>query len=162
MAILEANKWLAVGAVGAVLGASLVKWEGTEYVAYKDIAGILTVCNGHTGSDIITGRRYTPEQCSYLLAKDVKKHRDGMLSCVKVPLTQYQSDAFTMFTFNVGVSAFCTSTTVAGNLNKGNYSAACDGLLKWIYSKGKPVQGLRNRREYEREMCLGKYEPKTT
>jgi hypothetical protein len=76
-------------------------------------------------------------------------------NCVNVPLPPYQLDAFTLFAYNVGVNNFCQSHTVAEPLNKGDYKAACDGLLKWVYVNGKPIKGLQTRREYERKMCLG-------
>lgn len=77
-----------------------------------------------------------------------------------MPLTRYQLDAYTLFTYNVGVKAFCTSKSVLKPLNAGNYKLACDGLPKWSYAGGKWVQGLYNRRLYERKMCVGEaYEP---
>lgn len=33
--------------------------EGRRYVAYRDVVGVLTVCDGHTGADIILGKRYS-------------------------------------------------------------------------------------------------------
>ncbi len=31
--------------------------EGVRYKPYKDVVGVLTVCYGHTGKDIIPGKR---------------------------------------------------------------------------------------------------------
>lgn len=33
--------------------------EGRRYVPYPDIAGVLTVCDGHTGADIVRSKTYT-------------------------------------------------------------------------------------------------------
>jgi len=148
------NKWL-LGSVSAAVIAGATYWEGTRYTAYNDIVGVLTVCNGYTGKDIVKGKIYTPQECKTLLTKELKAHGDGILKCINVPLTQYQFDAFTLFAYNVGVGAFCSSKSVLQPLNRGNYKAACDGLLKWVYADGKYVQGLYNRRMYERKMCLG-------
>lgn len=153
--MLPKNKWLA-GTVSAVLITSATYWEGTRYTPYEDVAGILTVCQGYAGPDVVKGKRYTPEECKALLTRELKKHGEGMLGCVKVPLTPYQYDAFTLFTYNVGVGAFCKSKSVLAPLNKGDYSAACAGMLKWSYVNGNQFsQGLYNRRQYEYKMCMG-------
>jgi lysozyme len=143
------------GAITAALVASAALWEGTRYDPYYDIVGVLTVCQGYTGKDIVKGKRYSPAECKAFLEKELKVHQAGVLKCVNVPLKQHQIDAYTLFAYNVGVNAFCTSKSVLEPLNRGNTQAACDGLLKWAYAKGKFVQGLYNRRVYERKMCLG-------
>lgn len=148
------NKWL-IGGISATLIASATLWEGTRYTPYEDIVGVLTVCQGYTGKDIVRGRHYTPSECKQLLSKELEVHSRGVYNCVNVPLNQHQFDAFVLFTYNVGVNAFCTSNSVLRPLNQGDYKAACDGLLKWVYAGGKYSQGLYNRRVYERKMCLG-------
>lgn len=147
-----------VGVVSATLIGAVTQLEGTKYTPYDDVVGVVTVCQGHTGKDVVKGVKYTLEQCKAFLEKDLKTHREAVYKCVNVPLTPYQFDAFTLFTYNVGSNAFCTSKTVLAPLNSGNYQAACDGLLKWVYADGKYVKGLYNRRAYEREMCLGHLE----
>lgn len=144
-----------MGAISIALISGTALWEGDKRTSYEDLAGILTVCHGYTGKDIVRGKTYTKDECSVLLAKELKLHREGVYKCTNVPLTPYQFDAFTMFAYNVGVNNYCTSTSVLKKLNAGDYKGACDGLLKWSYVKGKYVQGLNNRRQYERNMCLG-------
>lgn len=147
-----------VGVVSAALISAVSLYEGTRTKPYEDVVGVLTVCTGHTGPDVVKGATYTPAQCKALLDTDLKAHREGVYNCVNKPMTSYQFDAFTMFTYNVGVRAFCTSKGVLGNFNAGNTKASCDGLLQWVYADGKRVQGLYNRRVYERKMCLGELE----
>ena len=133
---------------------SATLWEGTRYSSYSDLAGVLTVCQGYTGKDIVRGLKYTPAQCNAFLKKELLVHSQAVLKCTNVPLTLNQYYAFTLFTYNVGTAAYCNSSLVK-KLNLGNYQGACDGLLKWTYAKGKHVNGLYNRRVYERQMCLG-------
>lgn len=146
-----------LGVISTTLVAGATQWEGTKYVPYYDMAGILTVCQGYTGKDIIKTKQYSPTECKQILSQALAKHQAGILQCINVPLTQYQLDAFTLFAYNVGVGAFCSSSTVLKPLNQGNYSVACDGLMKWVFVNGKEVQGLKNRREYERKMCKGEF-----
>lgn len=148
------NRWL-LGSVSVAVFTGATLWEGTKTQPYYDIVNVLTVCHGYTGKDIVKGKIYTKAECKILLEKELKIHADGILKCINVPLSQNQFDAFTLFAYNVGVNAFCSSRTVLQPLNKGNYKQACDGLLRWAYADGKYVQGLYNRRVYERKMCLG-------
>lgn len=152
--ILSRNKWL-VGAVSAALISSASMWEGTRYVPYDDVVGVLTVCQGYAGKDVVKGKTYTKDECATLLERELASHGKGVLECTKVPLNQHQYDAFTLFAYNVGVNAFCGSKSVLKPLNEGNYPLACKGLLRWVYADGKYVQGLANRRQYEYKMCMG-------
>jgi lysozyme len=91
--------------------------------------------------------------CRAQLEKDFIKHGKGILECINVPLTENQYNAFTSFAFNIGVSAFCTSNSVAKPLNQGQYTQACEGMYKWVYVNGKYTEGLYNRRKIEVAMC---------
>lgn len=145
------------GAASVALLAGAYLWEDEKLTPYQDVVGVWTVCVGHTGPDVIKGKRYTKEECKAFLDRELRSHGDAVLKCTKVPLTQYQYDAFTLFTYNVGKNAFCSSKSVLVPLNKGDYDGACKGLLKWVYADGKYVQGLANRRQYEYRLCMGQY-----
>lgn len=150
--MIQANKWL-LGVTTATLVTGAMTLEGTKFDPYKDIGGIPTVCTGHTGPDVKMGVRWTPAACKEVLEKDLIKHGQGILECVKVPLNQNQYNAFTLFAFNVGVGGFCKST-LAKQLNKGQYTEACNGMYKWVYVNGVKSNGLYNRRKVEVSMCL--------
>lgn len=144
-----------IGVISASLAGAATLWEGNPRVPYDDIVGVLTVCQGYTGKDIIRNKTYTVAECDAINRNSLLKHRKEMLECVNVPITSYEADAYTLFVYNVGSPAFCKSKSVLGNLNAGNHKAACEGLLQWTYAGGKHVKGLLNRRIYERKMCLG-------
>jgi lysozyme len=146
------NKWL-VGSISATLIAGATLWEGTRYTPYDDIVGVLTVCQGYTGSDIVRTKTYTPVECKTYLKRELAEHAEHVLRCTKVPLSQNQYDAFTLFTYNVGGAAYCNSSLLK-KLNAGDYVGACNGLMAWTYAGGKHVPGLANRRKFERDLCL--------
>lgn len=148
-----ANKWLLASLAGSSLLVSTAYWEGTEYKPYKDIVGVVTVCNGYTGPDIVPGKTYSKTECDSLLKRELTVHGMGVLKCTQVPLNQNQYDAYASFTYNVGVGAYCKSTLLK-KLNAGNYTAACNELLRWDKAGGKAVRGLTRRRVAERELCL--------
>ena len=148
-----ANKvFLGVLTASLIGGAAL--WEGDERTPYEDIVGVLTVCYGYTGADIVRNKVYTKEECDGLLKRELASYSKGILECTNVPITQYEHDAYTLFAYNVGVKAYCGSSLLK-KLNAGDHIGACDGLPAWSYAKGRYVKGLYNRRVYERKMCLG-------
>jgi GH24 family phage-related lysozyme (muramidase) len=139
----------------ASLMAFVANWEGDERTAYADklAYNVPTVCNGHTGPNVKVGDVWTKAQCDAVLVRNLEKHGSGLLKCVTVPLNQNQFDALSSWTFNVGVGAACGSTLVK-LLNQGQYTPACNQLLRWNRAGGKEVRGLTNRRIAERDLCL--------
>ena len=139
---------------GASLVAFITGWEGNEETTYLDMIGKPTVCAGITDPDIaVIGKTYTEEQCRELNAQEIAEHGERMASCVEVPLSQGEYDAYTSFAYNVGTNAFCGSTLVK-KLNAGNRQGACDQLLRWNQAGGRVVTGLDNRRKAEHRMCV--------
>lgn len=146
------NAWLA-GVFSATLISGAALWEGDRRDPYWDIVGVLTVCHGYTGPDIVKTKHYTKTECTGLLKKELGAHQAHVLRCTTVPLSQNQADAFTLFTYNVGGNAYCSSSLLK-KLNAGDFIGACNGLLAWSYAGGKYVQGLNNRRQFEQKICL--------
>lgn len=142
----------ALAIVGALLGGD-DGLEGRKYVAYYDVAGVLTLCDGHTGKDIIPNKQYSDVECDALLQKDLASVQRIVDAAVKVPISRYQKVALYSFTYNVGQSAFIQSTLLK-RLNTGDIKGACDELRRWTYANGSSWKGLQNRREIERELCL--------
>lgn len=149
------QKGAGVAIAGAALLAFLGNWEGESLPVYADklAYGVPTVCNGHTGPDVKLGDVWSKERCDAILIKDVEKHGQGLLACVTVPLNQNQYDALTAWAFNIGTGAACGSTLVK-LLNQGQYSNACNQLLRWDRSGGVVVRGLHNRRVAEHALCM--------
>lgn len=158
------NKLIAAAGGGAMLIASLFLGgqdgvEGRKYVAYKDVAGVWTVCDGHTGRDIVRGKTYTDRECDNLLWKDLQPAKKTVDSLVKVPLGEYQRAALYSFVFNVGSDAFSKSTLLR-KLNRGDHAGACEEMRRWVYAGKQKWAGLINRREMERSLCIGDFDVK--
>ena len=139
--------------VSSSLVAFVANWEGTEYVPYRDIVGVWTVCEGITGKHVIPNKTYTRAECDALLSGEIEKHGRGLLECVKVPLPQHRYEALASWAFNVGVGAACGSTLVR-RLNSGESQIpVCAELLRWNRAGGREVRGLTNRRQAEFNLC---------
>lgn len=140
--------------------------ESVELFAYPDEGGRMTIGIGHllTQLELDRGTLYldgqfvdwrdgiTLEQAEALMAQDLRSAEATVNAHVKVPLEDNQFDALCFFTFNVGVSAFVTSTLLK-RLNDGQYEAVPGQMRKWIMvtkdGQKVPSKGLRNRRERE-------------
>ena len=178
------KKLLALGASStiAVTGAFLIDpWEANKNNAYLDMVGIATVCRGET-KGVKLGDYRTDEQCDESTVKELNNYHKTMLKYVKVPLTPYEEIAYTSLIWNIGENGFRNSKSVLGNLNAGNHSAACRGILDWNKATFSPrtaqiqikngetctvkdakkgeylctVRGLTNRRNHEYEVCEGR------
>ena len=118
------------------------------------MAGVLTVCYGHTGSDIQIGKLYTDSECKALLHDDLTKVRRAVDPMIKVPIDDNARAAIYSFVYNVGLCAFPRSTMLR-KLNAGDIAGACDEMNRWTFAGGKQWQGLINRRETEKAVCHG-------
>ena len=152
---MDARKITAGIAVSAAAIAAIAGYEGFVNHTYIDVAGIKTIGFGHTGKDVKVGQTITRKAATELLVKDANAHWDAAKRYIKVPLYQYEADAYASFVFNVGVTNFKNSTLLK-KLNQGDYAGACAQLKRWVYAGGKKYAGLVKRREAEYRMCIGK------
>jgi lysozyme len=88
-----------------------------------------------------------------LLLQDTLSSQSCVDSAVKVNLSQNQYTALVSLCYNIGCSAFSSSTLVR-LLNQGNYQGASDQFASWVYSNGQLLSGLVNRRSQERSLFL--------
>ena len=134
--------------------------EGIRQWAYYDPPGILTVCEGHTGADVVKGKKYSLAECRAYLTDDMRKAIDWVDRCqpgLPVEILAAFGDA----TFNIGATVACGTdavSTAAKRLRAHNYAAACDELLKWNKARVAgflvALPGLTTRRTAERALCM--------
>jgi lysozyme len=143
------------------LMASIGVYEGRRHIAYHDIGGVLTVCDGITGQGVVAGKVYTDEECDELVASRMDELAGEALACVTVPLSVHETVAWIHFSYNVGPAAFCQSRA-ANLLNHGDHAQACAEISRWTWAAGKNCalassgcSGLAKRRNRERAMCEG-------
>ena len=78
---------------------------------------------------------------------------------VTVYLTTNQKAALIDFVYNLGPGAFASSTLLK-KLNASDYKGASEEFGKWVYSGGKVLNGLVNRRKIERDLFVKDMLPK--
>lgn len=138
------------GAVG-MAGVLVSHFEGRSLVAYLDPVGIPTICEGVTRG-VRLGQSKTPAQCDGLLRQELTIAMAGVDRNVIKPQPETRRAALASFVYNVGETQFKTSTLLR-KLNAGDARGACAELSRWVYARGKKLQGLVNRRAAERELC---------
>ena len=105
-----------------------------------------------TTNGVKLGDKTTPTQALSRAMVDIQKFEGAVKSCVQVPLTQGEYDAYISLSYNIGSSAFCNSTLVK-RLNQSEYAIACQEILRWDRFQGKKLAGLTKRREEEYLKC---------
>ena len=135
----------------------ICEFEGKRLVAYDDGVGVWTIGFGTikypSGNRVKKGDTCTLEQAKEYMRHDLIEFEHTVNSSVKVLLSQNQFDALASLSYNIGSSAFKSSTLVK-KLNSGDYQGAADQFNVWINAGGKRMQGLVNRRDREKLLFL--------
>lgn len=148
-----------VGAAAAIATALAIPAEGLRQFAYYDPPGILTVCYGHTGPDVVSHKKYSLETCMALLDYDMREAINQVDKCAP-GLNANQLAAFGDAAYNLGPKIACDTehSTAARLLKEGKTEEACKQLPRWNKAKvaGVSVElpGLTKRRNAEMELCL--------
>ena len=158
---------LAALSLSAAALVGIVLHEGYSERAIIPVPGDVPTIGFGTTTGVKPGDTITPLQALARALVDVQQFEGAIKTCVTVPLTQNEYDAYVSFAYNVGRRAFCQSTLVK-KLNLGDFKGACDELLRWRFFQGKDCAlpenrrlcgGLVKRREAEYRQCLGEGAP---
>ena len=139
-------------------GEKLIKqFESCKLFAYKADKSekYYTIGWGHYGADVGKNAIITKETADKLFRNDIKYFENCVSSCLKVKITQSMFNALVSFTYNVGFSAF-KSSTLLKYINKKQFTKASKEFKKWNKCGGKVLKGLVKRRllekiEFERQ-----------
>lgn len=125
-------------------------FEGFSATAYPDHKGY-SIGYGHlikVGDGLSRASRVSPEQALQLLAGDIGWAVAAVNQAVHVGLAQQQFDALVSLCFNIGESAYKSSTLVK-RINSGDTGAAAE-FDRWVHSSGQVNSTLVARRAQER------------
>ncbi len=132
----------------------LVTFEGYTDRAVIPIPGDVPTIGFGTTAGVKLGDKTDPVTALRKAYQDVENKETAVKKCVKVPLYQYEYDAYLSLAYNIGTGNFCGSTLVK-KLNQLDYSGACKEILRWNRAQGQVVKGLTLRRQAEYEKCTG-------
>lgn len=162
-AIAAAGLTLCSGALYTFLG----RWEGEgQNIVYADnlANGIPTVCRGIThwvtDTPVVVGEYWSDEKCEREEKAAIVAVQSHLILCFKSRYPpQSVFDMATSHAWNLGYPNTCGSQAMKA-WQQGNWELGCKrlqvsdgGKLVWVYSNGKFVRGLANRRADERANC---------
>lgn len=150
----NARTVIAALSLSAAAFGTIVLHEGYSDTAIIPVQGDVPTIGFGTTEGVRRGDRITAPQAVARALSDVQKFEGAIKQCVKVPLHQYEYDAYISLSYNIGSSAFCGSTLVR-LLNQEQYEEACKQILRWDRFKGAPLRGLTVRRQSEYRQCMG-------
>ena len=109
----------------------------------------------------MVGTKLTADDCREINKITLLEYGYDVLACTTWEhLTAKRLIGLTLFAINVGSQSACNSQAVK-NINAGNINAGCrllatrpDGTPNWSYAGGKYIDGLQNRRQAEKQLCL--------
>ena len=130
-------------------GINLIKkFEGLRLEAYLCPAGVWTIGYGHT-KGVKKGQVITQLEADNLLKEDLSSFEKGVTSLIKSNINQNQFDSLVSFAYNLGLSNLKSSTLLKKVNANPNDRTIVDEFIKWIYAGGKPLEGLKRRRQAE-------------
>jgi len=88
------------------------------------------------------------DEAETLLLRDLAVYEAAVVKTVRAPLSDNQFAALVSFAYNVGAAAFAASK-IPALINNGRYDAVPAELMRYVYAKGKRLEGLVNRRAAE-------------
>jgi len=143
----------------------IAKWEGKRNYGYLDIVKVPTYCYGGTGPEAVVGKYYSDAACKEQLVQDAIEHAKPLQNCITRELPGPVFQSVISLSFNMGSAGVCKtaayrpSKPISGQgtvwlLNNGYLVEGCKSLGRYVYAKGKVVNGLVNRRKDEIKLCL--------
>jgi lysozyme len=146
-------------AAAALAVAIAIPAEGIRQYAYYDPPGILTVCMGHTGPDVVKGRKYSLAECDAFMSADMKKAVLIVEKCQPgLPVEILASFADAVFNGGRKIACDLKQSTAARLLKAGDYRAACNQHVRWNKARVLGVMielpGLTKRTKLRQELCL--------
>lgn len=132
--------------------------EGFRSKPYLDSTGTPTIGFGNTF--YLDGRKVTmsdkpisKEVAKDMLNRTLASFQTSVKQLVKSKISQNQLEALTSLTYNIGVENLKKSNLLkVVNSEPNNYDKIEVEFMKWIYSKGKMLDGLKKRRIVEFEL----------
>jgi lysozyme len=152
------GKTIAAGAgLAAVLALAaplIQKYEGYKHEVYFDVVGVATVCWGHTGPDVVPGRKYSLAECEKFLRDDMAEANAHVNRCIPGPKPLSVEAALTSFIFNLGPGPLCyPDRTPRKWALRGDWPKLCASLDAYKFAGGRVYRGLVLRRADERKLC---------
>ncbi len=134
-------------------GYILIKYfEGFRDTPYKCAAGRATIGYGHLLKVNESYSYINITDAEKLLYQDLEVAEKAVCKYIRNDVKDNQFSALVSFTYNLGAASLQRST-LRQKINYGSSSdEICDEFMRWVYSGGKKIKGLFERRYAESVM----------
>lgn len=133
--------------------------EGLRRVAYYDPPGILSVCRGHTGPDVVKDKVYSLAECDRFMNDDMRRAVAKVEACAP-GLPPNVAASFADAVYNMGPTIACDRqhSTAARLLAAHRIADACRQHPRWNKARVAGVlvdlPGLTKRTLERQALCL--------
>jgi lysozyme len=148
-----------IGAAMLIAVPFIVEKEGESLKAYRDVAGVWTICHGET-LGVKKGDVKTKEACRQMTQTRTGQFMANVAKEIKVTVSPETLAAHTSFAYNIGVNGYRTSQALKLT-NQNKVRSGCAAMMNWYTAGGKDCRvkanncyGLITRRMSERDLCL--------
>ena len=121
--------------------------EGNHTTAYRDGAGIWTICRGAIlvdGKPVVPGMKLSKEKCDRVNAIERDKALAWVEKNIRVPLSEPQKAGIASFCpYNIGPGK-CFPSTFYKRINAGDRRGACEAIRWWIKDGGRDCRVRSN------------------
>lgn len=129
---------------------------------YRDPIQIPTIAIGFItlhGKRVTMGTPpLTMKQVDTEFVKQLQTYVDAVVRLTEISLSPDQTGALASFAYNVGVSAY-KSSTLRRRINAKEWDDVEYQFLRWNKAGGRPFAGLTRRRQEESDLFLHKHRP---
>lgn len=134
------------------------RFEGLRLAPYRDAAGFPTIGYGHLlsrdpAADLARWPTIDVAEAERLLELDLARAERALRRLSAVPMGAGQRAALIDFIFNVGAGAYQASALRLA-VNRADRAEVPAQLMRWIHAGGRPLAGLRKRRQAEAAMFV--------
>ena len=128
-------------------------FEGCRLTAYRDSGGTWTIGYGHA-SGVKSGMKISSSKAEEYLRKDLN-NAAAQVKALGVCKTQAALDALTDFVYNLGIKSLQSSTLLQLIKAGADKEAVQAQFRRWIFCRGRILQGLVKRRDWEARRYYG-------
>ena len=133
---------------------AIKRFEGLHLEVYRCPAGVLTIGYGHTSN--IPSKSISEWQAKKLLEHDVAIC-ENQVNNLRLKLNQGQFDALVDFVFNLGIARLKSSTLLKYVKSCPESDLVGKEFERWVYANGRILQGLKKRRQWEKERYYSQF-----
>lgn len=133
----------------------LKKFEGCRLEAYRDPVGIWTIGYGHTHGvyNGMTISLETAEEYLVQVIESIEGVIEGIPGCKELSPNRW--DAIVSLAYNIGLGNFKKSTLLKKLQKNPDNPTIYQEFLRWNKAKGKKLEGLTRRRQWEAKRWEG-------